>query len=49
MEGEKHIETQFHYLRDKVSKGTLRLEYCRSENQVEDILTKVLKKDISRI
>lgn len=39
----KHIETKFHFLRDQVSKEKLELEFCRSEDQVADILTKPLK------
>jgi len=35
----KHIETKFHFLRDQVSKEKLELEFCRSEDQVADILT----------
>lgn len=36
----KHIEMRFHYLGEQVSKGKLKLELCRSENQVADVLTK---------
>lgn len=36
----KHIEMRFHYLRELVSSGQLRLGYCRSEEQVADLLTK---------
>ena len=39
----KHIETKFHFLRDQVSKKKLELEFCRSEDQVANILTKPLK------
>ena len=28
----KHIEMRFHYLRELVSEGRLRLGYCRSED-----------------
>ncbi|RDX87963.1 Copia protein, partial [Mucuna pruriens] len=41
----KHIETRFHFLRDQVSKGKLELKYCSTNEQVEDILTKLLKGD----
>ncbi|KAK2442743.1 putative mitochondrial protein [Trifolium repens] len=41
----KHIETRFHFLRDQVSKGKLKLELCSSEDQQADILTKVVKRD----
>lgn len=32
----KHIEMRFHYLRELISNGRLRLRYCRSEDQVAD-------------
>ena len=41
----KHIETRFHFIRDQVSKGKLKVEFCRSETQIADILTKPLKKE----
>jgi hypothetical protein len=36
----KHIEMRFHYLKEQVSKGILNLEYCKTELQVADLLTK---------
>ena len=42
----KHIEMRFHYLRDLVSSGQLRLSYCRSEEQVADLLTKAVTNDV---
>ena len=39
----KHIETRFHFLREKVSKKQLDLKYCSTEMQLADILTKGLK------
>ncbi|GAU13535.1 hypothetical protein TSUD_346390 [Trifolium subterraneum] len=41
----KHIETMFHFLRDQVNKGKLNLEYCSTNDQQADILTKVVKRD----
>ncbi|XP_019418530.1 PREDICTED: uncharacterized protein LOC109329308 [Lupinus angustifolius] len=41
----KHIETRFHYFRDQVSKGKIRLEFCNSEKQQADVLTKPLKRE----
>ena len=38
----KHIDVRFHYTREKVEDGTVKLEYIPSENQVADILTKPL-------
>jgi hypothetical protein len=40
----KHIERRYHFLRDQVNRGKLKLKYCKSESQLADILTKPLKK-----
>ncbi|GAU51473.1 hypothetical protein TSUD_95880 [Trifolium subterraneum] len=40
----KHIERRYHFLRDQVNREKLELEYCKSEIQLADILTKPLKK-----
>lgn len=42
----KHIEMRFHYLRELVSEGRLRLWYCMSEDQVVDLLTKGVINDV---
>jgi hypothetical protein len=42
----KHIEMRFHYLRELVSDGKLRLSYCRSEDQVADLLTKGVTNEV---
>ncbi|KAK2451944.1 hypothetical protein QL285_010951 [Trifolium repens] len=39
----KHIETKFHFLRDQVAKGKIKLVYCKTEAQVADAFTKPLK------
>ncbi|KAK2426061.1 putative mitochondrial protein [Trifolium repens] len=39
----KHIETKYHFLRDQVCKGKLKLTHCKTEVQVADIFTKPLK------
>jgi hypothetical protein len=39
----KHIETKFHFLRDQVTKGKIKLVYCKTEAQVADVFTKPLK------
>ena len=36
----KHIDIQYHFLRDQVGKNMIKLEYCISENQFADIFTK---------
>ena len=37
----KHINIRHHFLRDNVEKGFIKLDHCRTENQVADI-TKAL-------
>ena len=39
----KHIDVKYYFLRDLSNDGTIKLIYCKSENQVADILTKPLK------
>ncbi|XP_019424538.1 PREDICTED: uncharacterized protein LOC109333463 [Lupinus angustifolius] len=39
----KHIETKFHYLRDQVAKGKIKLQHCATDLQIADVLTKPLK------
>ena len=38
----KHIETNFHYIRELVNNGEIILQHCRTQAQVADILTKPL-------
>lgn len=40
----KHIETKFHFLRDKVNKKKLELEFCKTEMQLVYTFIKPLKK-----
>lgn len=42
----KHIGVRYHFLRDLVEDGVVALEYCGTKEQVADIMTKPLKKDI---
>eukprot|EP00268_Persea_americana_P008044 TRINITY_DN13089_c0_g1_i1.p1 TRINITY_DN13089_c0_g1~~TRINITY_DN13089_c0_g1_i1.p1 ORF type:complete len:530 (+),score=94.20 TRINITY_DN13089_c0_g1_i1:90-1592(+) len=39
----KHIDVRYHFLRDLCTDGVIDMIYCRSEDQVADILTKPLK------
>lgn len=39
----KHIDVRYHFLCDLTTKKTIDLVYCRSEDQVADIMTKPLK------
>jgi hypothetical protein len=41
----KHIEVRYHFLRDHIGKGNIKLAYCPTENMVADILTKALPKE----
>jgi hypothetical protein len=38
----KHIDTKFHFIREKYERGEIGVDYVCSENQVADILTKAL-------
>eukprot|EP00253_Pinus_taeda_P002716 PITA_02716 len=38
----KHIGIRYHFIRDYVQKGTVKLEYISTDEQVADILTKAL-------
>ncbi|KAL8123001.1 hypothetical protein AgCh_011103 [Apium graveolens] len=39
----KHIDVRFHFLRDLVHEGTVRMTFCGTHDQVADVLTKPLK------
>ncbi|RYC77798.1 hypothetical protein BFJ63_vAg19328, partial [Fusarium oxysporum f. sp. narcissi] len=41
----KHIDLQWHYVRDRVSDGDVELQYVPTEQQIADGLTKPLPKD----
>ena len=38
----KHIEMKYHFIRDLVERGALKLQYIRTDEQIVDILTKPL-------
>ena len=38
----KHIDIRHHFLRDNVEKNFIRMDHCRTEEQVADIFTKAL-------
>jgi hypothetical protein len=40
----KHIEIKYHYIRDMVHRGAVRLQYVTTEEQVADVLTKPLSR-----
>ena len=38
----KHIEIKYHYIRDMVQRGEVKLQYIAMEEQIADVLTKPL-------
>jgi hypothetical protein len=40
----KHIEIRYHYIRDMVQRGALKLLYINTDEQVADVLTKPLSR-----
>ena len=38
----KHIDVRHHWLREKVEKGLLKLQFVPTDNMVADVLTKAL-------
>lgn len=42
----KHIDTRYHFIRELVSNGEVHLKYCKSTDQLADIFTKSLAKDV---
>ena len=38
----KHIDVMYHWLREKVEKGLLRLQFVPTDNMVADVLTNTL-------
>lgn len=41
----KHIDVRYHYLRNLSSEGAVKLAFCRTNDQVADIMTKPVKLD----
>lgn len=42
----KHIHVRFHFLRELVNNGVIKLEYCPTQEQVSDIMTKAVKLEV---
>jgi hypothetical protein len=40
----KHIKIWYHYIRDMVQRGVVKLQYVRTNEQVADVLTKPLSR-----
>ena len=41
-EKSKHIEIKYHYIRDMVQRGAVKLQYVVTEEQIADVLMKPL-------
>lgn len=39
----KHIRVRYHFLRELTKEGIVKLDYCSTEEQLADIMTKPLK------
>ena len=44
----KHIDIQYHFVREQVQKGEIELVYCPTEEMVADQMTKPLAKERHR-
>ena len=42
----KHIPIKFHYLREQVANKNIKLEHVSTQEQVADVFTKPLSKDV---
>ena len=38
----KHIEIKYHYIRDMLQRGVVKLQYVATNEQISDVLTKPL-------
>ena len=41
----KHIKIKYHYIRDMVSRGVVKLQYVAMDDQIVDVLTKPLARE----
>lgn len=39
----KHIDVRFHFLRDLIKGGVVKMVHCNTQEQVADVMTKPLK------
>jgi len=42
----KHIDVRFHYIREMIEQGQIKMEYKRTEDMIADILTKASEKSV---
>ena len=38
----KHIEIKYHYIKDMVQRGAMKLQYIATDNKIDDVLMKPL-------
>ena len=38
----RHIETRHHFIREQVAKGSIKIAYCSTNEQLVDLFTKAL-------
>jgi hypothetical protein len=38
----KHMDVRYHFCREKVDSGDIEVQYCATENMLDDVLTKPL-------
>lgn len=41
----KHIDTMYHYIKDRVKEGKMKVKYICTDDQLADILTKALDRE----
>jgi hypothetical protein len=41
----KHIESRFHFIREQLTNGMIKVQYCTTELQLADSFTKAVKLD----
>ena len=42
----KHIDVRYHFVRERLARGDIRIDYVRTEEQVADIFTKALSREL---
>ena len=44
----KHVGIKYHFVRDKVTEGTIKVKYCSTTEMIADVLTKGLTKGLPK-
>ena len=42
----KHIDVRYHFVRERLARGDIRIDYVRTDEQVADIFTKALSREL---